>query len=40
VCDFVTFTIQDTTIVFSLAKIIAYGKFYNIPTLVSIDSDD
>jgi hypothetical protein len=40
VCDFVTFTIQDATIVFVLAKIVAYGRANSIPTLVSIDSDD
>jgi hypothetical protein len=36
----VTFTINEITVVFAIARIIAYGKGYTIPTLVSIDSDD
>jgi hypothetical protein len=36
----VTFTINEITVVFAIARIIAYGKGYIIPTLVSIDSDD
>lgn len=40
VCDFITFVVSETVIVFAIAKILAYGKGYTIPTLVSIDSDD
>lgn len=40
VCEFVTFIINDTAIVFVIARIIAYGRPSEIQTLVSIDSDE
>ena len=37
-CNFITFTVEEQTFVYSIARIIAYGSGYSIPTLVSIES--
>ena len=39
-CNFITFTVEEQTFVYSIARIIAYGSGYSIPTLVNIESED